>query len=112
EVRVYRSAQGDASGPLAASATREDGAVRVRFTEASSGLVIKGPELQGFEAAGPDGTFHPAEARIDGPDVVITCPAVPVPARVRYAWANNPPATLYNRDALPASPFDVEVSAP
>ena len=27
------------------------------------------------------------------------------PTSVRYAWANSPTATLFNRDGLPASPF-------
>lgn len=112
EVRLYRSAQGDASGPLAVSATREGGMVRVRFAEASSGLMVRGPELQGFEAAGADGTYHPAQAKMDGPDIVISSPMVSEPARVRYAWTNNPPAALCNRDGLPASPFEVEVSKP
>jgi len=28
---------------------------------------------------------------------------------VRYAWADFPLANLYNRDALPAEPFEAEL---
>jgi hypothetical protein len=28
---------------------------------------------------------------------------------VRYAWANNPAATLYNKNGLPAVPFDARL---
>ena len=31
--------------------------------------------------------------------------AVPEPAAVRYAWAQNPFCNLYNAAGLPASPF-------
>jgi len=32
---------------------------------------------------------------------------IPHPVAVRYAWANNPEgANLYNREGLPASPFE------
>jgi len=37
--------------------------------------------------------------------VVVSSPAVAAPVAVRYAWANNPEATLYNAEGLPASPF-------
>ncbi len=96
------------SGPLARQMTVEaEGVARVRFDHAAGGLKVKGRELAGFEIAGPDGRFMPAEARIDGETVLVTNPAVPVPAAVRYAWANDPPATLYNSAGLPASPFRV-----
>ena len=36
----------------------------------------------------------------------VSCPEVPDPVAVRYAWGNNPDdANLYNSAGLPASPF-------
>ena len=37
---------------------------------------------------------------------IVTCPDVPHPVAVRYAWANNPTGcNLYNKADLPAVPF-------
>ncbi len=93
------------SGPLFRQAAREGNSMRVYFDEIGGGLTVKGGTLGGFEVAGADGKFVPAEARIDGGTVVASAPQVEKPERVRYAWANSPVATLFNREGLPASPF-------
>lgn len=93
------------SGPLFRQTAREGNSMRVYFDEIGGGLTAKGGTLGGFEVAGADGKFVPAEARIDGDTVVVNAPQVDTPARVRYAWANSPVATLFNREGLPASPF-------
>ena len=73
----------------------------------AKGLSISGgaDKLHGFELAGADGVYHPAEAHIDGETVVVTSAAVPAPRTVRYAWADNPQANLENAAGLPAAPF-------
>ena len=93
------------SGPLFRQATPEGGAMRVWFNHVGGGLTVHGDSLKGFEVAGADGKFVEASARIDGATVVTSNPAVATPVYVRYAWADNPDATLYNADGLPASPF-------
>jgi sialate O-acetylesterase len=62
-------------------------------------------ELQGFMIAGQDRKWTEAKATVDGDTVVVSNPQVPQPMAVRYAWAQNPLANLYNRNGLPASPF-------
>jgi sialate O-acetylesterase len=80
--------------------------VRLSFDHAEGGLVARdGERLAGFAVAGEDGRFVWANAIIDGDEVVVSSPAVKRPAAVRYAWADNPAANLYNRAGLPASPF-------
>ena len=38
--------------------------------------------------------------------VVVSSPAVPKPARVRYAWSSYPPSMrLFNKNGFPAFPF-------
>jgi len=96
------------SGPLFRQATREPASLRLWFDHAESGLVAQGGRLAGFEIAGADRRFVPAEARIDGPAVVVSSPAVPSPLHARYAWADNPVCNLYNAEGLPASPFRTE----
>ncbi len=96
------------SGPLYRQATQESGGLRVWFDHAQSGLKAKAGELKGFEIAGLDRKFSPAQARIDGATVVVSSPAVTSPAYVRYGWSSNPDCNLYNSEDLPASPFRSE----
>ena len=93
------------SGPLFRQATREGAGVRLWFDHASGGLVARGGRLRGFELAGADGKFAPAEARVEGATVVVTSSGVAAPRQVRYGWAANPDCNLYNAEGLPASPF-------
>jgi sialate O-acetylesterase len=93
------------SGPTLASVERLPGSIRLRFTHADGGLVVKGDKLGEFSIAGDDHVWHWAEARIDGDTVVVSSPAVPNPKEVRYAWQSNPSATLFNGAGLPAAPF-------
>jgi hypothetical protein len=95
-----------ASGPLYKSMQVEDKDIRMRFTHTDGGLVSHGGQkLQGFVVAGADKIFYWAQARIEGDEVVVSSDEVPHPVAARYAWANNPPADLYNGAGLPAAPF-------
>src|SRR5579863_9797942 len=92
------------SGPLYQQLTKEDHALRVWFDHAN-GLRAKDEPVVGFEVAGSDGKYVAADAKIEGASVVVSSAAVPEPVSVRYAWAPNPTCNLYNREGLPASPF-------
>ena len=65
----------------------------------------KGEKVEGFEIAGADGKFVPANARIDGATVVVTAEEIKAPRSVRYGWDDDPKCTLYNGADLPAVPF-------
>ena len=93
------------SGPLFRSAVTQGDSLRMLFDHAESGLVAKGDTLRGFEIAGEDKIFEPAEARIDGTAVILTNPKVAAPRYVRYGWSGNPDCTLYNKAGLPAATF-------
>lgn len=101
---AYGESALEASGPLFRQATTEGHDLRLWFDHAD-GLEAKGGSLTGFEIAGPDGTFVPAEARIDGKTILLSSPTVAAPAAARYGWANSPECHLYNSAGLPASPF-------
>ncbi len=63
-------------------------------------------EAVGFAIAGEDKAWHWATGKITGPNTVeVSSPDVPAPAAVRYAWADNPVATLRNKLGLPVVPF-------
>ncbi|QJE95465.1 sialate O-acetylesterase [Luteolibacter luteus] len=93
------------SGPEFREAKTEGGTIRLSFDYAGGGLVVKGGGLKGFSIAGADKKFVWADAKIDGGTVVVSSPQVPAPAAVRYAWTENPDATLFNAEGLPAIPF-------
>ena len=93
--------------------TVEGDKIRIKFKHTGSGLTAKTGVLKEFAIAGADKKFVWADATIEpstgsgqaGDSVVVTSPDVHDPQAVRYAWANNPKANLYNKDGLPASPF-------
>jgi sialate O-acetylesterase len=111
-----RVAYGDAgvvsSGPLCESAGKNGFEIALSFSDAGSGLIAKGGGLAHFAVAGADRKFVRANARIEGDIVIVSSELVHDPVYVRYAWADNPEgANLYNREGLPASPFEARVDA-
>jgi sialate O-acetylesterase len=92
-------------GPTFKAVRADKGALRVQFTHTAGGLVVRGPRLMGFEIAGEDQQFFPADARIEGVEVVLSSAHVAKPVAARYAWADDPKCNLYNKVGLPAPPF-------
>lgn len=109
--RVY-GGQVTGSGPLIDEAQASDGKVVLTFKHVGEGLVAKTGDLVGFEIAGANKKFSPARAAIVGDTVVLTGADIAEPRHVRYAWANVPTPSLYNRADLPASPFEVAIKTP
>jgi sialate O-acetylesterase len=106
------------SGPTYKSMKAEGASIRLSFDNVGGGLaivprpvsgkdVVEAPSdvLAGFTVAGDDKVWHPAVAKIVGNDVVVTSAEVEHPVTVRYGWDPPPVANLYNKEALPASPF-------
>ncbi len=97
------------SGPVFRTYTVEGERVVLRFDHVGSGLIAKDGPLRGFSIAGADENFRPAAAEIQGETVVVSTPEVSAPVAVRYGWANVPDVNLFNREGLPASPFQTKV---
>ena len=106
------------SGPLYKSHEVEGGTIRVKFEYAQNGLMLANkdgyePPVATPNAAIPwlsiqakDGTWHWAEGKIEGCDLIVSSKEVKEPVSVRYAYTQFPVgANLYNKDGLPASPF-------
>jgi sialate O-acetylesterase len=91
--------------PCFASASREGGTIRVELQHGEAGLRLLGGRLRGFEVAGEDHCFVPAEAQVDGLAVQVWSARVPAPCRVRYAWADLPMADVCTPAGLPLAPF-------
>lgn len=64
--------------------------------------------LKGFTIAGTDRRFVNARAEIRGQQVVVWADEITQPAMVRYGWADYPTGNLFNKDGLPASPFETD----
>lgn len=94
-----------ASGPVFTTSKREGDKIILSFTNTGGGLMTKNKKLTGFSIAGADRQFVWADATISGDKVIVSSPSVKQPVAVRYAWADNPDAGLYNKNKLPASPF-------
>ena len=111
------------SGPLFKQAVPEGDKIRVSFDSIGSGLMVgfknpfdnkeavaapKGTKPEGFAIAGEDKVWAWADASIDGDTVVLSSPKVAKPLYVRYAYRACPQehCNLYNREGLPASPFN------
>jgi len=91
-----------ASGPVMTNNSAVDGAVRITFDQP---VIVKGGEPAGFQIAGDDRKWRWATAKVEGNVVTVSHAEVPAPTAVRYAWANNLPANLFNAGGLPVPPF-------
>jgi sialate O-acetylesterase len=98
------------SGPLFRRLTRESSTLRVTFDHVGSGLLVKDQSLLGFEIAGHDGEYHSASAKIERNTIVVASKEVSQPVSVRYGWANAPLCNLFNKEGLPASPFQASLT--
>ena len=111
------------SGPVIRSARQDGNGIELVFEQTGGGLMtgsISAPafrgtpspgQVKGFEVATENRNFLPARAEIKGDRVFIATTSGAAPIRfVRYAWAPNPEANLYNKAGLPAIPFEIETS--
>ena len=97
------------SGPLYDSMTAKGGKIALTFKHVGSGLMAKDGELKGFTLAGEDKQFVPAQAQIQGSNIIVSAEGVANPKAVRYGWENVPDVNLFNKEGLPASPFRTDV---
>jgi len=94
------------SGPLYQSHEKQAGSIRLKFTGIGSGLASSdGKPLSHFAIAGNDQKFVPAQAVIDGDDLVVSSDEINSPVAVRFAWGNADAPNFANKEGLPASSF-------
>lgn len=85
---------------------QQDGSALLSFDNADGGFSHFG-RLEGFEAAGADRVFHPAEATLGASDrkIRVSLSGGKPVAAVRYCFHNWSPGTLWNNRGLPVVPF-------
>lgn len=105
--RTYGKKGFPTTGLLYKSMQTEGNKITLLFDEMGKGLTTYRQQLTGFEVAGEDKVFHPANARFgkDAQTVIVSSPEVEQPVAVRYAFKDYIKGTLYNMSGLPASSF-------
>ncbi|HEY9138133.1 MAG TPA: sialate O-acetylesterase, partial [Terriglobus sp.] len=97
--------------PMFEQATTETGGMRAWFTHAE-GLAPKSGAVGGFEIAGADHKFVPADAKVEKvggfETVVATSATVKEPKYIRYGWMAVVTSYLYNSAGLPLGTFTSE----
>lgn len=94
------------SGPMYRSHETVGSSIEITFDFAENGWENRGADqIEGFAIAGSDSVFHWAKAEIDKNKIRVYSDDVPNPIAVRYAWADNPKVSLFNREGLPVVPF-------
>jgi sialate O-acetylesterase len=79
--------------------------MRIRFAYAPNGLMAKGGEPNSFFICGEDKIFVPAQARIEGSEVVVWSKDVPNPVAVRFGFTNTAMPNLFSKEGLPVDLF-------
>jgi len=109
---AYRQAYGlnvVDSGPHLTRIEKTTNELILHFSSIGTGLVARGGNLKGFTICIKE-TEIPVQATIKEHVVVLEAPRIKEATAVKYAWANNPhDANLYNREGLPASPFEMKI---
>jgi hypothetical protein len=101
----YARADHAVAGPSLEKAQFEGARARIRFAHAEGLRSSDGGPVLGFELAGADGRFFPAQASIHEVEVIVASDDVPRPVAVRYAFCDDPRVNLVNAGGLPALPF-------
>jgi sialate O-acetylesterase len=77
----------------------------ISFDQVSNGLKVKGKEITGFFIAGDDKIFMPAEAKVEGNNVIVWNKQVKSPKAVRFGFTNAAMPNLFNSEDLPVAIF-------
>jgi sialate O-acetylesterase len=111
EYLIYGDLKTVHSGPTFKSVVLNNDKLVLTFDNIGKGLIAKGnSELKYFAIAGADKKFVWAKTEINGNKIVVWNNTISNPVYVRYAWSDNPQnANLYNKDGLPASPFEIKI---
>ena len=93
-------------GPEFDSMESRDDQLILHFKNATNGY-NRFDGITGFEIAGEDLIFKPADARIDGQamTVIVSSPEVTAPKAARYCFRNFQIGNLTNIEGLPVIPF-------
>lgn len=93
------------SGPIYEKMEVRENKIQLTFSYADNGLSPLRNEITGFEIAGSDRIFYPAQAEINARGLIVSSDRVSNPVAIRYAFKDWVVGSLYNVEGLPASSF-------
>lgn len=97
------------SGPVFEKMGVQGNKAKLLFSHRGSGMKLSsGTTLNGFYIAGANGVWYKATGTIVDSMVVLSSTSVPNPTRVSYAFGKTT-YNLYNKQGLPASPFNSDL---
>lgn len=102
---TYHMPKVTASGPVFRSLKVKGAVAAVSFEPGARLVSQDGKALTDFTIAGADGVFAPAQARIEGAQVLVSAPGVQHPTAVRFGWNEVAQPNLFSDAGLPARPF-------
>lgn len=111
--KTYGKKQFLAGSPRYKSHRFIDGAAWVAIESPNDGI-CRNYDIEGFEVAGPDKVFHPADSvwlHWQTNEMVVSSKKVPNPVAVRYGFRDFLPGTLYGGNYLPLIPFRTDTWA-
>lgn len=92
--------------PVFQNSKVEGNKIVVSFSPSEKLVSENNEKLRGFEIAGKDHIFYPADAEISGNTVKIFSEKVPEPVAARYGWkGDDSEINLFTEKRLPVSPF-------
>lgn len=94
-----------ASAPYFRYASIEGSSLKIYFSDLQMGLISFGKKITGFEIAGSDRIFYPAEAEIKGAEVIVRSEKVIAPVAVRYCFKDWATGSLFGVNGFPVAPF-------
>lgn len=105
--KTYGQKQFPIESPRYKSHRFKDGAAWVAIDSPSDGI-CRNYDIKGFEVAGNDRIFHPADSvwlHWQTNEMVVSSKDVPQPVAVRYCWKDFLPGNLHAANYLPLIPF-------
>lgn len=91
--------------PVYKSMTIEGDKIRIHFDFAEEGLLARNGEPTDFWIAGADQNFVPANAVIEGSEVVVSSDKIAKPVAVRFGFNNTAMPNLFSKAGLPVNLF-------
>jgi len=93
--------------PIYKSMEIKENKIYIDFKNADQGISPMWTPLKGFEIAGEDKVFYPANAEIETSStrLAVSSDKVPDPVAVRYAYKNYAEASVFGVSGLPLAPF-------